>query len=81
MSNKQTIAEMNASDLPPDLLARLGIDESDMVTIFAKKQNKKSRVFDERKFYDAIKKIRSYPDKDKRNANDIIGYDENGLPA
>lgn len=79
MSNTSTIKNVKAGQLPDDLINRLGIERDALVDITVTPAKAK-QGFDRAAFEKVVAEMRALPVLDERSAEDIIGYDEHGLP-
>lgn len=80
------IKDAETDELVRELAARTGETIKDAVKIAARERlarlpQKKGGSIDRQRLEAILAKIRSYPVTDDRSADEILGYDENGLPT
>ena len=80
MSDTNTIKNVKAADLPPRLAEKFGLKDGDMVDVTVT-PSASEKKFNVEAFMRGVKEMRQLPVLDDRSADEIIGYDEHGLPA
>ena len=80
MSNTNTIKNIKANELPLALAEKLGLKHGDVVDLTVTPSTPEKK-FDVEAFKRGIEEMRRLPVLDDRSADEIIGYDEHGLPT
>ena len=80
MSDTNTIKNVKAADLPPSLAEKFGLKDGDIVDVTVTPAKRK-KGFDRAAFEKIVAEIRELPVLDDRSPDEIIGYDEHGLPT
>ena len=78
-----TLENIKGRDLPDKWAKRLGVrpDELVNVTIEPVATKKVSKKFDRKAIEKIVEEVAKLPVLDDRTADEILGYDENGLPT
>ena len=80
MSDTNTIKNVKADELPLGLAEKLGLKHGDVVDLTVTPSGAQKK-FDVEAFKRGIEEMRRLPVLDDRSADEIIGYDEHGLPS
>jgi len=80
---QKTLKNIKGRDLPDQWAKRLGVrpDELVNVTIEPAATRKVSKKFDRKAIEKIVEEVSKLPVLDGRTADEILGYDENGLPT
>ncbi len=78
-----TLENIKGRDLPDQWAKRLGVrpDELVNVTIEPVAPSKAGKKFDRKAIEKIVEEVARLPVLDDRTADEILGYDENGLPT